>query len=261
MTLNSNIIADAYRESNFTAQGGVLTADEQAEGLTLLQGLVDSFFGTVVGTRPKAWFLPRLNNTSPVAAQYPATTTDTDRGHRQDNYPPANSRVILRTTSPQTIYFQMIPQDGAMMQIVDAGFTADVTLDANGVFFNASGTDTTVTLTTSVAGGSRVPTKSYVFRGDIASWVPLTDLTYDGELPFPAEFRDFFVTYLAMRLAPRYGNEPAQVTMLRAKEMLVFCRNWYHQSIESVGTGSPSSEQTYGSPNYYGTHDADGGFS
>lgn len=261
MTLNSNIIADAYRESNFTAQGGVLTADEQAEGLTLLQGLVDSFFGTVVGTRPKAWFLPRLNNTSPVAAQYPATSVDTDRGHRQDNYPPANSRVILRTTSPQTIYFQMIPQDGAMMQIVDAGFTADVTLDANGVFFNASGTDTTVTLTTSVAGGSRVPTKSYVFRGDIASWVPLTDLTYDGELPFPAEFRDFFVTYLAMRLAPRYGNEPAQVTMLRAKEMLVFCRNWYHQSIESVGTGSPSSEQTYGSPNYYGTHDADGGFS
>jgi len=252
MTLNSNIIADAYRESNFTAQGGVLTADEQTEGLSLLQGLVDSFFGTVVGTRPKAWFLPRLNNTAPNAVAYPANSVDTDRGHRQDNYPPSNSRVILRTTSPQTIYFQMIPQDGAMMQVVDAGFTADVTLDANGVFFGVSGTDTTVTLTTSVAGGSRVPTKTYVFRGDIASWVPIDDLTYDGQLPFPAEFRDFFVTYLAMRLAPRFGNEPAQITMLRAKEMLSFCRAWYHQSIESVGTGSPSSEQTYANPNDYG---------
>ena len=252
MTLNSTIIADAYRESNFTAQGGVLTADEQTEGLSLLQGLVDSFFGTVVGTRPKPWFIPRPFNTSPTAAAYPATSVDTDRGYRQDSYPPANSRVILRNTAAQTIYFQTMPQDGAMMQIVDAGFTADVTLDANGMFFGVSGTDTTETLTTSVAGGSRVPTKTYVFRGDIASWVPIDDLTYDGQLPFPAEFKDFFVTYLAMRLAPRFGNEPAQITMLRAKEMLSFCRAWYHQSIESVGTGSPSSEQTYANPNDYG---------
>jgi hypothetical protein len=260
MTLNSTIIADAYRESNFTAQGGVLTADEQSEGLTLLQGLVDSFFGTVVGTRPKPWFIPRPNNTAPEAEAFPADSRPAEYAHRKDAYPPANSRVILRTTAAQTIYFQMMPQDGAMMQIVDAGFTADVTLDANGVFLGASGTATSDVLTTAVAGGSRVPTRTYVFRGDIASWVQIEDLIYAQELPFPPEFKDFFVTYLAMRLAPRYGNEPSQVTMLRAKDMLVFCRNWYHQSSESMGTGSPSSEQSFASPNDWSS-EYGGGFS
>jgi hypothetical protein len=252
MTLNSTIIAAGYRESNFTAQGGTLTAEEQTEGLALLQSLTDSFFGLIVGTRPKAWYIPSPNNTSPDAVSYPADTVADVRGTRDERYPPANSRVILRTTTPQTIYFQTMPQDGAMMQIVDSGFQADVTLDANGVFFGVSGTDTTETLTTSFSGGSRVPTRTYVYRGDLAAWVQINTLSYSVENPFPAEFDDFWITYLAMRLAPRFGNTPNQVTLLRAKEMLVFVRNWYHQSIEALGNGPDGAEHSWYGRGYTG---------
>ena len=72
MTLNSTIITAAYRESNFTGQGATLTDDEQSEGLQLLQSLTDSFFGLIVGTKAKPWYVPAEWNTAPTAANYPA---------------------------------------------------------------------------------------------------------------------------------------------------------------------------------------------
>lgn len=258
MTLNSTIITAAYRESNFTSQGGTLTTEEQTEGLALLQSLVDSFHGIVVGTRLKPWYNPYPFNSSPDVRNYPASAGQYATLSEKDlAYPPANSRVFLRTTTAKTIYFQYAPEDGALMQIIDAGFTGAITLDANGMFFGTSGVDRSVTLNPAVGGGSRVPKRTYMFRGDLAAWVQLDNLVYTGENPFPAEFDDFWITLLAMRLAPRFGNEPVSVTMLRNKEMLVFARGWYRQTAEAiVGDAGTPTDQSWNNRGVFGDPDS-----
>lgn len=257
MTLNSTLITNAYRESNFTGQGATLTTEEQTEGLQLLQSLTDSFFGLIVGTKPKPWFVPYPFNTSPEQGNYPAVPGDAGLRDRRDvNYPPPNSRVFLRNAEAHTVYFQYQPEDGALMQIVDAGFTADVTIDGNGMFIGDTGTNKTETIPPS--SPSRLPPRTYVFRGDIASWVQTSDLIYAGENPFPAAFDDYWVTALAMRLAPRFGNMPNEVTMLRNKDMLNFIRGEYRQTEEAVigDAGLPTKQShTYWAGGYPGDPD------
>lgn len=257
MTLNSTIITAAYRESNYTAQGGSLTAGEQSEGLALLQSITDSFFGLVIGTRLKPWWIPYPNHTSSKTTRYPARTGEVSSDIVRDpTAPPANSRVIMRNSEAMTIYMQYQPEDGSVMQFVDAGFTGTVIVDANGHFIGSSGVATTYTMLSQVGSGSRLPTKTFVFRADIAAWVEIGALEYTQENPFPAMFDDFWTTYLAMRLAPRFGNEPAQVTMLRAKEMIVFIRGWYHQTAETLGNGPQLSEQSFMGGGYNGDPDS-----
>lgn len=251
MTLNSTIITAAYRESNFTAAGGTLSTEEQNEGLALLQSLVDSFFGLMVGTKAKPWFVPFTFHTAPEAANFPAVPGDGIlRNNNEENYPPSNSRVFLRNSVATTIYLQMKPEDGAMVEIVDAGFTADVTLDGNGMFIGDTGSDYTTVINTAISGGSRVPRRTYVFRGDIASWVSTSDLVYSGECPFPADLDDFWITHLAMRLAPRFGNMPNEATLMRLKDMNTYARGKYRQTGEAVFDGPKRSEQSH----YTGSH-------
>lgn len=247
MTLVSSIITSGFRESNFTGQGTTLTDIEQSEGLALLQSLVDSFIPLVINTKYRQWWIPFPNVTSPETRRWPAEPGQPqERPERDVFYPPSNSRVLLRNDSAETVYFQYEPEDGSVMQIVDAGFTADVTLSANGHYFGDVGTETTVALTPAQPGGNRNPVRTYVFRGDIASWVEISALIYAGEMPFPAMFDDYWITSLAMRLAPRYGNEPAAITLNRYKDMMVMIRGWYRQTSETL-TGEPGirSEQSY----------------
>lgn len=246
MTLNSTIITAAYRESNFTGQAADLTVTEQTEALQLLQSLVDSFFGLVIGTKAKPWWIPHQFNTSPEAGNYPAAPGDTHLRNANDiKYPPSNSRVFLRNSTVQTVYMQMKPEDGAMMQFVDAGFTADVSINGNGMFIGDTGVAYTDTIVPAFGGGSRSPKRTYVFRGDLASWVQTNNLEYVGECPFPEDFDDFWITALAMRLAPRFGNMPNEITLMRYKDMLVYIRGIYRQSAETIGTGPQLASQTY----------------
>lgn len=252
MTLTSTIITAAYRESNFVGQNAVLTEDEQNEALALLQGLVLSFHGLVTGTKLQPWHVPTPMKTASTAANYPVTGNLRMPGTRDISYPPSNSRVFLRNTAAQAINFQYEPEDGALMEVVDAGFTADVTLIANGMFFGPSGVTEEVTLTPSFGGGSRVPRRTYLYRAELAAWMQLEDLDYDAEFQFPVEFDDWFVCALAMRLAPRFGNEPKQITMLRFKEMTVFCRGWYRQSGLAIGNGPELAHQSFRDQSYFG---------
>lgn len=244
MTLNSALIADGFREQNFTAQGGTLTDAEQTEGLSILQGLVDSFFGGVVGIRPEPWWLPFPNHTAPKNIRWPAKEPNVYDG-REVNYPPPNHRVMLRTTTPTTLYLQSMPADGAMMEFVDAGFTADVTLDGNGMFFETTGADRTVTLTSTIGASTRVPTKRYVFRADTASWNLMSDLVLAGEMPFPSIFDDYWRTALAIRLAPRFGKTKPE-TVARYGEMVVYIRNYYAQMREVLIGDVGLTMQNYG---------------
>jgi len=249
MTLNSELITSAYRESNFVSQSTDLTADEQAEGLALLQGLVLSMPGLLLGHKYKPWHLPWPNRTTTKSGDYPAKF-DKLYEDRDVQYPPVNSRVVLRNQSPTTLFMREMPADGDLMQFVDAGFTGDVTLDANGQYFGTSGVVTTVTLNTSVDGGNRLPTRTYLYRQDIASWVQIDTLVYAAEMPYPVEFDDFWTTQLAMRLSPRFGNEPRQITMMRNKDMQNFVRGWYRRDPEDVivGDAGVNTHQNWGGP-------------
>ena len=249
MTLNSELIKGAYRESNFTSQGTDLTPDEQTEGLGLLQGLVLSMPGLLLGHKYKPWHLPWPNRTATKSGDHPARF---DKGYddRDVQYPPVNSRVVLRNQSPTTLFLREMPADGDLMQFVDAGFTGDVVLDANGQFFGTSGVETTVTLSTAVAGGNRLPNRTYLYRQDIASWVQIDTLVAGAEMPYPIEFDDFWITQLAMRLSPRFGNEPRQITMMRNKDMQNFVRGWYRRDPVDVivGDAGVNTSQNWGGP-------------
>ena len=119
---------------------------------------------------------------------------------------------------------------------------------------DAPGSDTTVVITPDWPT-NRLPTRRWVYRADRASWVEIDDLTLAGELPFPVWFNDFFITELAKRLAPRFGNDPRSVTMMRNRDMTVFVRGQYEQmGIEIVGEpGGQSSYQTHDRGQDFGT--------
>ncbi len=249
MTLNSTLIDAGFRESNFTGTGKAPTTAESSEGLVMLQSLVNSFQGSIIGTRFKPWWMPAPFDTSTTGVmRWPAQTAGQNNPNVNEIiHPPANSRVFLRTTTATTIYMPGEPEDGAMMQFVDAGFTANVTLDGNGNFMGSTGVSYTATLDTLFGSNSRMTTKTYVFRADIASWTAIDALVLGAENPFPTDFDDYWITAMAIRLAPRFGNEPKQATVARYKEMVVFARQWYRQSAEALGIdmGTPT-QNTYG---------------
>lgn len=60
--------------------------------------------------------------------------------------------------------------------------TATITLDQNGMF------------------------REWFYRADLGDWVRLTEKADTDEMPFPADFDNFFITLLAIRLNPRYGR-------------------------------------------------------
>jgi hypothetical protein len=245
MTANSTLIQAAFRESNFIQKGTDPTAVEQAEALRLLQSMVDSLFGSTVGIKYRPWHIPYPFNTAPETRRFPAAGgTEDNRPARDLKYPPVQSRVILRNTAEQTLYFQNQPMDGAIMSIVDAGFTANVILDANGMFFETTGNTRTLTIEPRADG--RNPRRDYVFREDTASWNQVNALELTGEMPFPEQFDDYWITGLALRLAPSFGAKMTEVTLARYKEMTVFIRGWYRQQREVlVGDAGGNTDQAY----------------
>ena len=245
MTLASDIISRGYREANFSAISASPTPDESTEGLALLQSLMDSFFPLVVGTKARLWQVPFPQRTAPQEHAYPAYPGDQAlRTPLNPLYPPLNTRMLVKTTTETTIWFQDNAQDGAMMAYTDLGHTADVILDANGALFGTTGFASTQTITPR-APDSRNPQKTWVFRADYGSWVEIPTLATTTEIPFPTTFDDYWVTEMAMRLAPRFGNDPRQITLLRNKEMKVYIREQYLQHEEVLGAAVEPTSQSY----------------
>lgn len=232
MTTASEIIRLAFREGNFIAIGASPSDDENSEGLILLQNIMDTLFPLTVGTSPQPWYVPNPQQNSNRSANYPALPGDPGLPQVHDvDYPPPNVRLMMRNTSARTIYFQYQPQDGAIMEFADTGFTADITLNGNGALFGLAGTSQTVSITPDPTGARRPPRK-WVYRGDYGAWVEITALELTDELPFPTAFDDFFVTELAIRLTPRDGLEPRQITLLRNRDMKTYIRTLYTQMAE-----------------------------
>lgn len=241
MATARDIISLAFREANYSATSTVLTNEEQTEGLALLQGIVSTFSGAVTNIRLAPWFIPSVQKSSTVAANYPALSGE--REPQNINNPPACARLVMRNTDDVRVYLQYQPQPGAVMEYVDAGHAGTVTLDGNGSFFGLSGSNTEEVID-AVDSGGRNPPRRWHYRPDYAAWQELTPLGLASDMPYPLGFDDYFVTALAMRLSPRFGSEPRQVTVLRYQQMVSHISNQWGQSKEVLAGELPARSLT-----------------
>lgn len=195
MSLTSDIITDAYRESNMLPIGATLTPDRAAEGLRRLNVIVSGVYGYEVGEPLDDWPIGKEGVVDEILWERPSW-----------QYPPSNVRFIAASDEPETVYLNPNPADGARVAIIDPLnrlAAAPVTLNGNGrAIENAA----------SVVLNLDDTTRMWIYRADLGRWLRLSDL--DGsaleEFPFPKEFDDFFTTRLAMRLNPRYGRQLSQ---------------------------------------------------
>lgn len=205
MTLVTDIIKSALRETNLIPLGVEPSSAQQTEAFTLLSTIVAGVPGGEAGDGLTPLALGQDNIESPNG--YPWW----DNELPENIFVRANTRLMLNLTAEGFAYFDPRPHDGARMGVVDCALNLDVnpiTLIGNGRLIDGS---VEVTLTT--PGLSQ----EWVYREDIGSWITVTPLALDGQMPWPSEFDDMFVIMLALRLNPRYGQviHPASAEWLR----------------------------------------------
>jgi len=202
-TIVSDIITDAYRESNLIAISASPTSPQATEALRRLETLIFSTFGNEVGYDFEDWTvvtdanIRKPSGVALTAAEAAAWVIN------------PQARLQCNLSAATTLDLDPYPTDGQRFKVIDVlgNFsTFNLTLNGNG---------------RSVAGGSTLvlstngTKKEFFYRADLGEWVEITDLQLTSEMPFPADFDDFFTTSLAMRLNPRYGREIPPEAMQR----------------------------------------------
>lgn len=205
MTTAVQIINRTFRENNLTALGKLPSDAQKAEALDYLNRLIKSTIGTDEGELLLDWNVPYVGTNN---ARYPLYPVDPTQQASVYNGPPPNTRLLVRITSPLTVFFQNQPPDGARMALVNTGTdftTSPLTLNANGRLIEGA---QTLLINTNPAAPL-----TWLYRADLANWIALEfPLLEADELPFPDTFDDFWVALLAVRLAPGYGKEPNAIT-------------------------------------------------
>ena len=242
MTLVSAIISDAFRESNRVAAGKSPSAELLAEALVLLNRIVSSVMGWEVGENLAQWPVGVTGyDTLPAGA-----TLDVWR------YPTPNVMLACNLTAATKIFLPQQPSDGARIAVQDLQnnfATYTLTLDGNGRQIEGAAT---LALTTNGLN------RSWFFRADLGNWTRFSDLASTDTFPFPTEFDDYFITMLALRLAPRLGPQPSAATvaaMTRSRQQFV-ARYVQSQSLNLDRSISPPfmSQQSYNG-GFYNSND------
>ena len=221
MTLVSTIIRDAYRESNLIAITAQPTEAERDEGLSLLNRLLASVFGTDAGEQLDGLVIGRNNIDRPSGYPWYEQVPDTT-----DWFVPANTRLFLNLTSAQTIWLSPNPIDGQRWAFIDKSAnlaTFPLTVEGNG---------RTIEGLTSKVYNTNSQLREFIYREDLGNWQVVTPLEADDEFPFPTEFDDKFIIELAARLNPRNAVATAAESTQR---YIVVNRNFkarYRQSNE-----------------------------
>lgn len=206
MTSTLDIITDAYREGNLIGIGVTPTTPEQAQAITRLNAVVSNVFGNDVGEKLFDW---------PVGSVIGSESgTSTSWTAYRWTRPQEGARLVVNVGGAQLLYLPAVVNDGARLGFVDVGQNIGgnpITINANGRLIEGAAE---VTLDTDGE------TREWFYRADLGDWVKISDLTLGGDMPFPKEFDDVFVTLLAMRLNPRYG-----------RAMMPDSSGWLQQSI------------------------------
>jgi len=217
-TVVSQIITDAYRESNNIAIGQTPNPKEQEEGLVFFNRFLRSVFGNEAG-----------DPLTPIAVGNNNVNTN---GYfnlaiiPSGWYPPRNSRIVFNNTQAQTLTLNPYPEDGERIALIDASNNwslYNVTVNGNGRLISGN---TQAIL--NIDGDN----KEYFYRGDIATWFNVSNLGLNDYFPFPTEFEDLFVIGLAMRINPRNKQEIDPQSIQAYKRLLSRFRARYDQTVE-----------------------------
>jgi hypothetical protein len=191
MTLASDIIQRAFRESNLIPLVATPSANQTAEALPILNEQLLSALGFEAGGE-----LSDLN----IGGQF-------DQSAYCSTWVPENARLVLNLSGATTFKLHPQPYEGQRLAIADAAAnlaTYNLTLNGNGRRIEGA-----ATLVLSTNGDTR----QWLYRADTANWVKMTALAAADTMPLPTEFDSFFTTRLAMRLNPRYGQALARETL------------------------------------------------
>lgn len=219
MTTVTQIITDAFRQSNLIALGVSPTTAQQDEALRYLQRIVKSVFGNEAGEQLSAFPIGSKSISRPSG--YPFWDGIPD----QDWYVPKNTRVMLNLTYSVPLYLTPQPDDGTRFAVIDVSNnleTYPVVLHGNGALIEGQ-TQTTLNINGFDA--------EWFYRADLGEWKRYAPITLIDTFPFPEEFDDFFITMLALRLNPAYGatiDDQSQLVLNRARSQL---RSRYTQSL------------------------------
>lgn len=220
------LITRAYRELNVTSIGVTPTAAQLQEGLDRMNDLMRIIFGSEMGELLQDWNVPAIQRTAPVAANFPqlpypigadanfmSIPLSGGSGTLFYPYPPKNSRIVFADAQNTTVWFPEAPDDGSRMGLILGGTApagVAVTLDGNGRSINGAKTQT---YTTPFATGYR-----WIYRADLGDWRPVGDVALADEMPFPEDMDDYFVTRLAIRLAPANDKTVSSETATAFKD-------------------------------------------
>ncbi len=253
MTTVASIIQDALRETNLIPVGVTPTTAQSAEGFRLLSTIVAGALGNDAGENLNPFPLGQHDINSPRG--YPWWSNELPG----NVFVPTNIRVMCNLTGAGTINLHPRPHDGARMGVVDVSQNfSEFPLTING---NGRSIEGDADMTYDTDGLIR----EWLYREDLGNWVVSVPLDADGDMPWPSEFDDLFVTMLAMRLNPRYGQvmHPASMQVLKESKSQFSAR--YSQSTTQVSSEPgllylPSSYRFYGSWGYPGYGDPDAFF-
>lgn len=217
MTLVSQIITDAYRESNLVPLVSTPNANQVTEALRRLNVLLLSTVGNEAGDG-----LHEYNIEGEFTNEECLTP-----------WVPDNARLMLNITAAKEYSLDPYPQDGQRFAIVDVAGN----LDTFNVVVNGNGRriEDAASITLDTAAIYR----QWLYRSDIGNWVRIAEVTADDEMPFGVEFDDYFVTALALRVNPRYGQimtPETNTAFNRAKSQL---RSRYRTSRQMFSDLSP----------------------
>jgi hypothetical protein len=188
VTLVSDIITRAYRESQLIPLVQSPNTNEQNEALPLLTSLFLACVAFETGEE-----LGEIN----IGGNY-------DQSICVSPWIPDNARLILNLSGTQTLKLDPMPYEGQRLAFADAGnnlATYNLTLDGNGRTIEGA-----TSLTLSTNGDAR----QWIYRSDTANWTKITSLQLTDTMPFPVEYDDYFIIGLAMRLNPRNGAATAK---------------------------------------------------
>ena len=226
MSTTLSIISAAYRELNLISIAQAPTTAQTEEALSRLQSLVSSAYGFEVGGNQLVdWPVGELDDYGmDVPSWGPNDWTNLE----------ADIRVVIAgpppwTDSTNNLNFPEHPGDGSRIALIDPqGLLATTPLSIYGNGRTITGV-TTITLNTATP-------QLWFYRADIGDWTSIGQLvdptvTPTAQFPFPAEFDDYFITALAVRLAPRYGRAMPAESLTALDRSLEQLRARYHQKV------------------------------
>lgn len=219
MTTTSQIIIDAYRQSNLLALSATLANAQFDEALRYLNRIVKSVSGNEVGELLENMAIGRNDISRPQGFPF------YDRTPGNNWFVPKNTRLMCNITSPLTVYLNPMPDDGSRFGVIDMSndfATSPLTVVANGRLIDGA-----ISEVLNVSGF----VGEWLYRDDIGSWMQYAPLVYtpdtvpvvDTTFPFPEEFDDFFITMLAMRINPAYGaqvDQQSNAILMRTQKQL-----------------------------------------